>query len=77
MKHVLALLAALVLASGTAFAGSSAKFGDADTNKDGTVSIEEATAAGLSEDKVKAADANGDGELDVVEFSALETEMSQ
>jgi hypothetical protein len=72
MKQLLAIFAVLVLASGTAFAGG-AKFGDVDANKDGAVSIEEATSAGLSEDKAKAADANGDGQLDVVEFSALET----
>ena len=72
MKYVIAMFAALVLASGTAFAGG-AKFGDVDANQDGAVSIEEATAAGMAEDKAKAADANGDGQLDVVEFSALET----
>ena len=72
MKNLIAIFAVLVLASGTAFA-MGGKFGDVDANKDGAVSIEEATSAGLAEDKVKAADANGDGQLDVVEFSALET----
>lgn len=73
MKHVLAILAALVLVSGTVFAGGE-KFAEMDIDKDGVVSIEEATAAGLSEDDVNAADANQDGQLDVVEFSALEIE---
>jgi len=73
MKHAAALISALALFSGSALA-SDATFSDIDVDKDGMVTMEEITAAGLSEEQAMAADTNQDGQIDIVEFSALEVE---
>ena len=73
MKHTLALISALAMFCGSALAGG-ASFSEVDADKDGTVTMEEIAAAGMSEEKAKAADANQDGHIDIVEFAALEAE---
>ena len=73
MKQALALIAALVLFTAPVLAGG-AKFSEVDANQDGAVSMEEAKAAGMTEEVIVAADANQDGQIDEAEFAALETE---
>ena len=65
------LFAFLAVAFGTVSAlAQMPTFTVADANGDGVVSLEEATAAGLTEDQFRTADANGDGGLDEEEFTA-------
>lgn len=70
MKKILAALAVSVLAISGAQA---AELGEVDTDANGTVSMEEASAAmpDLGEDGFKAADTDGDGELNAEEFAAI------
>ncbi len=70
MKKLLAALAVTLFASTAAHA---AEIADVDTDGNGTVSMEEMTAAmpDTTEDAFKAADANGDGQLDADEFAAM------
>jgi uncharacterized low-complexity protein len=48
-----------------------------DTNKDGKVSLSEATAGGFSESQVKAWDKNADGSLDGTELAAMHKSMDK
>lgn len=48
-----------------------------DTNKDGKVSMAEATAGGFSESQVKAWDKNGDGMLDATELASMHATMDK
>ncbi|NJN47607.1 MAG: hypothetical protein HC808_15280 [Candidatus Competibacteraceae bacterium] len=70
MNKMLPVLAALTLASGTAFAAMT--FEEVDINKDGVVSTEEAaTVEGLD---FATADVNGDGAISVQEYQAAVAE---
>ena len=64
-KKTLAALA-LITFSGAALAGAPA-FADVDADKDGKISAEEASAAGMDITKV---DANQDGSVDEAEYKA-------
>lgn len=74
----LAILAAAALSAGTfgmaAMAQDGSDFVNADGNKDGLVSWEEARGVfpTLSEEVFKQADANADGNLDEAEYTALQ-----
>jgi Ca2+-binding EF-hand superfamily protein len=56
-----------------ATAAHTAEIGDVDTDANGTVSMEELSAAmpDTTEDAFNAADADGDGELNADEFATL------
>jgi hypothetical protein len=71
MKTVLAAVAALTMT--VAAHAQTADFATADADGNGTVSMEELKAVmpDISEDKVTAADKNGDGQLDEEEYNAL------
>lgn len=71
MKTVLAAVASLAMT--LAAHAQTPDFATADADGNGTVSMEELKAVmpDVSEDKVKAADANGDGQLDEEEYAAL------
>lgn len=70
MKKLLATLAISLFAFASAQA---AELADLDKDADGMVSMEEAKAAmpDLSDEKFKAADADGDGKLNAEELAAL------
>lgn len=71
MRTVLAAIAVLTLTA-TAHA-QTPDFATADADGNGVVTVEELKAVmpDVSEDKVKAADKNGDGQLDETEYNAL------
>jgi hypothetical protein len=69
LQSVVALAAAGFLC--TAVAGEDA-FSKLDTNADGSISSEEATASGILYKGWETADANQDGQVDAAEFSAFE-----
>ena len=66
----LAPFAALLLGAATlpAYAGSGKSFKDFDSNKDGYLSLEECKAKGKDDLAFKAADINGDQQVDPDEF---------
>jgi hypothetical protein len=66
MKKLIPLI--LVLFGGAAIA---ADFSEVDTNQDGTISQEEAQAAGMD---LSTADTNQDGQLSQKEFEAAQSE---
>ncbi|RTR00756.1 EF-hand domain-containing protein [Halomonas nitroreducens] len=66
------LLAVALLFGAGAVADSHAKFSDLDADGNGTLSAEEAAAAGLD---VKSADADGDGAISEEEFKAAKSSM--
>ncbi len=70
MKKLLAALAVSLLATTAVHA---AELADVDTDGNGTVSMEELTAAmpDTTEDAFKAADADADGQLNADEFATL------
>lgn len=70
MKTYSAIVASLLLAAGstTVFAGDTS-FSDADQNGDGSVDRQEASNAGISNDKFQELDRNGDGVLSQSEYS--------
>lgn len=69
MKTYSAIVASLLLAAGstTVFAGDTS-FSDADQNGDGAVDRQEASNAGISNDKFQELDRNGDGVLSQSEY---------
>lgn len=69
MKKLLTALSILTFTAGVAFAQD---FGAIDADANSMVTMEEASAAGLTwtEEEFKMADANGDGSLDATEFTA-------
>lgn len=71
MKTVLVTLAALTMTA-AAYAAVP-DFSAVDTDGNGEISMDELKAAipDISPDKVKAADTNGDGQLDQQEYAAL------
>lgn len=71
MKTVLTTIAALTMTAAAYAAVPDFATVDADGN--GTISMDELKAAipDISPDKVQAADANGDGQLDQQEYAAL------
>ena len=69
MKKVIAALAITAFAAGAAFAQVTFESVDADTS--GTVTPEEAQAAGITEEQFAAADADGDGALNAEEFATI------
>ncbi len=70
MKKFLAILAVSLLSISAAHA---AEFTDVDSNEDGVISMDEATAAmpDLTDDAFAAADTDGDGSLNAEEFAAM------
>ena len=68
-KKTLAALA-LITFSGAALAGAPA-FADVDTDQNGMISAEEASAAGMD---ITKADANQDGSVDEAEYKAATAE---
>lgn len=72
MKKILASLSLVALMGGHALAQSE-DFTTADTNGDGVISFEEASAVieNLSEETYMAADADGSGDLNNDEFTEL------
>jgi Ca2+-binding EF-hand superfamily protein len=73
LQSMMALAAAGFLAA--AVAGEDA-FSKLDTNGDGAISSEEATASEALYKGYESADANQDGQVDAAEFSAFETGSS-
>ncbi len=71
MKSVLVAVAALTMT--VAAHAAAPDFATADADGNGFVSMEELKAVmpDVGEDKVKAADKNGDGQLDEEEYNAL------
>ncbi len=70
MKKLIAALSISILST---FAWAAPAFTAADTNADGSISMEEAKAAlpDMEEAKIVAADANADGALSEEEYTAL------
>ena len=56
-------LVAVPLAASAADSGERPKFGEADANGDGAISIEEARKAGVPKEEAKREDIDNDGEL--------------
>jgi hypothetical protein len=79
MKNKTLLQSAMALAAAgflsAAVAGEDA-FSTLDTNADGAISSEEATASEALYKDWESADANQDGQVDATEFSAFETSSS-
>jgi Ca2+-binding EF-hand superfamily protein len=79
MKKNTLLQSALAMAAAgfltTAMAGEDA-FSKLDSNADGSISSEEATASEALYKGWESADANQDGQVDAAEFSAFETSSS-
>ncbi len=69
-KLVIALTAASLLASASAFAAGPT-LAAADTDKNGAVSAAEAKAAGITDAQFKAADKDGNGSLSAEEFASI------
>jgi Ca2+-binding EF-hand superfamily protein len=70
MNKFLAVLAVSLL---TATSAQAAEFADIDTDGDGLISVEEATAAmpDVTEDAFAAADKDADGNLNADEYAAM------
>ncbi|MEX2124176.1 MAG: hypothetical protein WD795_09810 [Woeseia sp.] len=81
MKKIVAIVGAMALASGIAFAGEGEKektaFNDLDQNQDGVITQSEASADAELVAAFATADANQDGYLTPSEFDALEGEMEE
>lgn len=62
-RNTLAIVAAMLIASGTALAAEKPSFNEADANGDEKVSIKEATNAGVPKEEAKSNDLDDNGKL--------------
>lgn len=75
MRHILAILFGMTLASGAAIGADTAKFSEVDADGNGKLSQSEAAEAGID---LSAADADGNGALSKAEYqAALESKMKE
>jgi hypothetical protein len=68
------VLIALPLAAGAAEGEERPAFSDADSNGDGTITIEEATSVGVPEKEAKREDIDNDGELTKADWKFVDME---
>ena len=68
---------AVVGFTGNSFAGESAYFTQLDANRDGSLSMEEASVDPVLQSSWSDADANQDGRLERAEFSAFELKAQE